>query len=281
MPQAAADFFGRELTYTGLTRAQESLTLFVEKDLGPLLGLRKRAAAATPRRNSRLFETTLGLDAGYRASGLVHVTSRGEHVRSKSEVIIANLLHKYELEKRLSYTYEEELAAPGSNGRDLRLPDFTVHVAGEVFYWEHCGKVDDPAYMERWEEVRRPWYKRNGFEDRLIETRDGPGGTIDSEVIERDVHSREASVGLTGGSTTSKMPAARVSYPTATSRRDSISWRLRPCRRSRFRRCPVSSRTMFGWCSCSRRASIRATRRVIAKIETLELRLDPRVGESP
>jgi hypothetical protein len=36
------------------------------------------------------------------------------------------------------------------------------------------------------EEVRRPWYKRNGFEDRLIETRDGPGGTIDSEVIERD-----------------------------------------------------------------------------------------------
>jgi hypothetical protein len=187
VPQAAADFFGRELTYTGLTRAQDTLTLFVEKDLGALLGLRKRAAALTPRRNSRLFEPTLGMDAGYRASGLVHVTSRGEYVRSKSEVIIANLLHKYELSGRLSYAYEKELSAPGSDGRDLRLPDFTVRIAGEAFYWEHCGKVDDLAYMERWEEVRRPWYKRHGFADRLVETRDGLGGTIDSEAIERDV----------------------------------------------------------------------------------------------
>jgi hypothetical protein len=187
VPQAAAAVFGRELTYTGLTRSQDSLTLLVEKDLSALLGLRKRAAAVTPRRNSRLFQATLGVGEGYRASGLVHVTTRGEYVRSKSEVIIANLLHKYEQEQRLSYAYEEELAAPGSSGRDLRLPDFTVRVSGQTFYWEHCGKVDDASYLERWETVRRPWYKRHGFEDRLIETRDGPGGTIDSEAIERDV----------------------------------------------------------------------------------------------
>jgi hypothetical protein len=187
VPQAAADVFGRELTYTGLTRAQDTLTLFVEKDLSALLGLRKRAAALTPRRNSRLFETALGVNAGYRASGRVHVTAAGEFVRSKSEVIIANLLEKYKQEGRLSYAYEEELAAPGSGGRDLRLPDFTVRVGGETFYWEHCGMVDDQSYIERWETVRRPWYKRHGFEHQLIETRDGTGGTINSEAIEREV----------------------------------------------------------------------------------------------
>ena len=245
VPQAAADVFGRELTYTGLTRAQDTLTLFVEKDLSALLGLRKRAAALTPRRNSRLFETALGVNAGYRASGRVHVTAAGEFVRSKSEVIIANLLEKYKQEGRLSYVYEEELAAPGSGGRDLRLPDFTVRVGGQTFYWEHCGMVDDQSYIERWETVRRPWYKRNGFEQQLIETRDGSGGTINSEAIERDV--------ILGrlleptGLTISRTPAAISVNPTATSRPDSISLRLRPWRRSTFRRCPVSRRTMFGW----------------------------------
>jgi exodeoxyribonuclease V alpha subunit len=186
VPQEAADYFGRELTYTGLTRAQDTLTLFVERDIGPLLALRKRAAAKTPQRNSRLFAAQVG-SLSYRAGRLVFGTVRGDRVASKSEVIIADLLHSYEVKGELSYTYEEELFAPTGGKRDFRLPDFTVKVKGRTFYWEHCGMMDDPVYRERWERVRLPWYKRHGYVDRLIVTMDGPNEPIDSGRLEREI----------------------------------------------------------------------------------------------
>jgi hypothetical protein len=107
-------------------------------------------------------------------------------VRSKSEVIIADLLHKYEALGKLTYSYEEELPAPGGDPWDIRLPDFTVHAGGRTYYWEHCGMADDPAYRQRWEEVRRPWYVRNGFADQLIETYEEPDA-FDAEAIEREI----------------------------------------------------------------------------------------------
>ena len=185
VPQAAASFFGRELAYTGLSRAQQTLTLFLEKDIGSLLPLRKRAAAVTPQRASRLFTPRPGKEA-YRAGDRRNVSTRGDRVRSKSEVIIADLLHKYEALGKLTYTYEDELQAPGGDPWDVRLPDFTVHVGGRTYYWEHCGMADDPAYRQRWEEVRRPWYVRNGFADQLIETYEEPDA-FDAEAIEREI----------------------------------------------------------------------------------------------
>jgi hypothetical protein len=187
VPQLAADVFGRELTYTGLTRGQETLTLFVERDLSPLLRLRRHSAAKTPARNSRLFGAVAGAEAGYRPRGLIHAISRGDRVRSKSEASIGELLYRYERDGRLSFLYEEPLEAPGSGGRDLRLPDFTVSAGGVTWYWEHCGMVDDPGYLQRWEEVRRPWYVRHGFEDRLIVTYDGPDGSLELDRIEDEV----------------------------------------------------------------------------------------------
>ena len=185
VPQVAATFFGRELAYTGLSRAEETLTLFLEKDIGALMQLRKRAAAQTPQRSSRLFTPRPGREA-YRSGDRRQVSTRGDRVRSKSEVIIADVLHKYELQGRLSYTYEEELSASGGDPWDVRLPDFTVRVGGKTHYWEHCGMADDPAYRQRWEEVRRPWYVRNGYADQLIETYE-EAGAINAEVIEREV----------------------------------------------------------------------------------------------
>jgi hypothetical protein len=46
--------------------------------------------------------------------------------------------------------------------------------------------ADDPAYRKRWEEVRRPWYVRNGFGDQLIETYEEPD-SFDAEAIEHDI----------------------------------------------------------------------------------------------
>src|SRR5262249_54525267 len=70
IPKETADYFGRELAYTGLTRARQTLTLFVQGDVGPLRALRKHAAAKTPQRNSRLFVPEVGA-LSYRAGDLV------------------------------------------------------------------------------------------------------------------------------------------------------------------------------------------------------------------
>ena len=37
LPRVAGDFLSRELIYTGLTRAQRQLTLYIEKDVSTLL----------------------------------------------------------------------------------------------------------------------------------------------------------------------------------------------------------------------------------------------------
>ena len=71
-------------------------------------------------------------------------TEKGERVRSKSELIIANLLIK----EGIPYRYECPLVL-----RNLGIvhPDFTVlnPRTRKVYYWEHLGMMDDPAYVER------------------------------------------------------------------------------------------------------------------------------------
>ena len=47
--------------------------------------------------------------------------------------------------------------------------------------------MDDPAYRAKWENVRRPWYKKIGFEKQLIITFDGEDDPIDSGKIEDEV----------------------------------------------------------------------------------------------
>jgi hypothetical protein len=123
----------------------------------------------------------------YRAGRLVYGTNRGDRVASKGEVIIHNLLYEYEKRDELSFTYEEELFGPSGDRWDFRLPDFTVRLRGKTYYWEHCGMMDDPVYRDKWERVRLPWYRRNGLEDQLIVTEDGPSSPMDSGKIEREI----------------------------------------------------------------------------------------------
>lgn len=69
------------------------------------------------------------------------VTNNGEHVRSKSELMIANRL----FELRIPYKYEAPLKL--SDGRVI-YPDFTVWNAGKrcEVYWEHRGMMDKQDY---------------------------------------------------------------------------------------------------------------------------------------
>ena len=70
------------------------------------------------------------------------VTRNGEVVRSKSEMIIADLL----LELGIPYVYECPLTV---NGRTI-YPDFTILNVRtrEVWYWEHRGRMDKEDYID-------------------------------------------------------------------------------------------------------------------------------------
>ncbi len=99
-------------------------------------------------------------------------------------MIVANRL----AEHGLVYEYEKELM-PAGDERDMRLPDFTIMHGGRTYYWEHCGMVSDPAYVERWRETRLPWYKRHDLEDQLVITEDGADGSIDTTTIDAKIDS--------------------------------------------------------------------------------------------
>ena len=70
-------------------------------------------------------------------------TAKGERVRSKSEVIIADSLYR----EGISYRYEYPLHL--KNGT-VFYPDFTVLKTDtrEEIYWEHMGMMDDAEYVE-------------------------------------------------------------------------------------------------------------------------------------
>lgn len=84
-------------------------------------------------------------------------TSKDERVRSKSEVIIADLLAR----ESIPYRYEYPIYLSGI-GRIY--PDFTVLNVRrrKEMYWEHLGMMDDPSYVEN-ALKRITAYEQNGI----------------------------------------------------------------------------------------------------------------------
>ncbi len=71
------------------------------------------------------------------------ITEKGDHVRSKSEKIIADKLYH----EGIPYRYEERLDLDGR----IVHPDFTLLNPNErtVHYFEHFGMMDDPKYCDK------------------------------------------------------------------------------------------------------------------------------------
>ena len=112
--------------------------------------------------------------------GLIHRTTRGELVRSKSEVIIADHL----LSNHIKYDYEPEVTVAGRKFR----PDFVAYDPDDdenFWYWEHLGMPTDPRYMKRWEE-KLAYYNAHGIKEgkNLIITADSENGSLDSKEID-------------------------------------------------------------------------------------------------
>ena len=114
---------------------------------------------------------------------LINRTLRGEDVRSKSELIIANMLYN----NKIDYEYEPVLELNG----EIRRPDFVIYADNKNYYWEHLGMCKNSGYREHWKR-KEAWYRKNdilpydGASDQqvvLLKSKDTKKGGINSEEI--------------------------------------------------------------------------------------------------
>ena len=180
----------RELLYTALTRQRDRVVVLHEGSLPDLLSFSSVGHSETARRYTNLFRDPQPQDVGggrYLDANLIHRTSNGTLVRSKSEVIIADALSAADVE----FSYERTFR--GHDG-SLRLPDFTIEDAatGETYIWEHLGMLSNPQYAHAWER-KQAWYRASGVEEgggevaTLIVTKDDERGGIASAEVQARV----------------------------------------------------------------------------------------------
>lgn len=74
----------------------------------------------------------------------IYATTKGDKVRSKSEVIIANLLFQHDIK------YEYELPLEYEIDKQIK-PDFTIFLSeNRKIFWEHLGLLGSETYDEDW-----------------------------------------------------------------------------------------------------------------------------------
>lgn len=120
---------------------------------------------------------------GFRENSPEFYSSKGERMRSKSEVIIANTLDRL----NIVYKYEKPLMIKSMG---IVHPDFTILNVKErkEIYWEHLGMLDDQVYRNNAIMKIRD-YEKSGYYvgDRLIVTEESLSCPIDIKYIERKV----------------------------------------------------------------------------------------------
>ena len=108
-----------------------------------------------------------------------HVTLKGERVRSKSELIIANMLYTMEI----PYHYEEEMIIGGVK----IAPDFKIYVRSKNRFviLEHFGRMFDSGYQAEYGS-KVGLYISNGYMPgrNLFMTYDDKDGNLDTKQIE-------------------------------------------------------------------------------------------------
>ena len=108
--------------------------------------------------------------------GKIYKTESGDWVRSKSEVIISNILFRLGIKN----IYEEKLYY---NDTQWIEPDFTIEINGTTWYWEHLGLLGDDEYDERWAE-KKEIYKALKIKTLIITKESAILSTIVNEKVE-------------------------------------------------------------------------------------------------
>jgi hypothetical protein len=152
----------RELIYTALTRHQHRLVVMHQGQRSLLKEFTAPHRGETARRRTNLLSDCRMVEfpqvkgSVFLQDGLIHRTSKGLAVRSKSELLIAEAF----LSTGVAFEYEKPLTLGGAT----RYPDFTIEdeISGRTVYWEHLGMLDREDYRASWEK-KLAWYRANGI----------------------------------------------------------------------------------------------------------------------
>jgi hypothetical protein len=182
----------RELIYTAITRHQDRVVVMHQ---GPRTVLKELASphrSETARRMTNLMGECQMLEypqakgSVFLQEGLIHRTSKGLAVRSKSELVIAEAL----LAAGIPFEYEKPLTLGGTT----RYPDFTIEdeISGRTVVWEHLGMLERKEYRCSWEE-KLTWYRANdvlpveegvGARGVLVTTKESSESGFDAAVVQ-------------------------------------------------------------------------------------------------
>jgi energy-coupling factor transporter ATP-binding protein EcfA2 len=176
----AHPILSRELIYTALTRHQDRVIVMHQ---GPRTILKDFAAphrSETARRMTNLLQPCRMLEfpqakgSLFLQEGLIHRTTTGVAVRSKSELLVYEALRNAGFQPE----YEKALTLGGST----RYPDFTIdnEISGRTVFWEHLGMLEREEYRRSWEK-KLAWYRAN----KVLPAEEG-GGENGMLVISQD-----------------------------------------------------------------------------------------------
>ncbi len=176
----------KELLYTALTRQRGKLIILYNEDAFNLRKFSYGYYSDVAKRFTDLFTPPKirQINNRYYEEDLIHCANNGTMVRSKSEVIIANMLSENGYD---DFLYEEPLAI----GDSYFLPDFTIKdkASGNTIIWEHCGMMDDEDYRKRWEKKKRV-YEANGYSEangNLIVTEETKNTGLNSSLLQEKI----------------------------------------------------------------------------------------------
>lgn len=182
----------RELIYTALTRHQDRVVVMHQGQRTVLRDFSAPQRSETARRRTNLLQACRMLEfpqlkgSVFLQEGLIHRTSKGLAVRSKSELIIAEALSNAGIE----FEYEKPLSLGGST----RYPDFTIddEISGRIIFWEHLGMLEREDYRRSWEK-KLAWYRSHGVlpadegagpNGILVTTRESSSTGFDSSAVQ-------------------------------------------------------------------------------------------------
>ena len=111
-------------------------------------------------------------------------TTFGLIVRSKSEMLIAEFLHRY----KIPFHYDEEIRVQRPDGKwKVYYADFVIKLpTGEIIIWEHFGRMGKEDYRAKnYERITDYFYAGYTMPKNLIITMDGLEGELDAASVLR------------------------------------------------------------------------------------------------
>ncbi len=141
----------KELLYTAFSRQKDKLTIISDLPIKELLQYSSDWYSNTKQRFTDLFEIPQIIEIKsrnqkrYFEGKLINSTEYGEMLRTKSDVIVANLLKKLNVE----YSYEQPIEINGK----FYIPDFTLRYQEKTAFFELPSKANE-AYRRHWKKKK-------------------------------------------------------------------------------------------------------------------------------